>query len=140
MKILWPILLSISANAMYQLCARSSPSDSNPFAFLTVTYVTSALVSFAALFLLRNGETLSDAYIKVNWTAVVLGVSIVAFELGNIFMYRVGWNMSTGPLLQSVLSAALFMLLGALLFHEAITWNRIVGFLICAVGLVFMNR
>ena len=28
---------------------------------------------------------------------------------------------------------------GALLFHEAVTWNKIVGIAICVVGLVFVN-
>ena len=43
---IWPIALAVFANTLYQICAKSVPSDLDPFASLTVTYLVGALASF----------------------------------------------------------------------------------------------
>ena len=42
---LWPIVLVIISNVMYQVCAKEVPSEMNAFASLTVTYVVAAIAS-----------------------------------------------------------------------------------------------
>ena len=41
--------------------------------------------------------------------------------------------------LASAFLAAVLMVTGYLIYHEALTWNKIVGVAVCLIGLVFIN-
>lgn len=75
----------------------------------------------------------------MNWASYVLGMVIVGLEVGFIYAYKAGWQVSTAAIVQSSFLAVLLIPVGALLYRETITWNKIVGILICLVGLVFIN-
>ena len=47
--------------------------------------------------------------------------------------------MSTASIVQSAFLAIILIIVGMLLYHEALTWNKAIGVLICLVGLVFIN-
>ena len=139
---LWPIGLVILSNVMYQVCAKEVPSEMNAFASLTVTYVVAAISSVIFFFILggnSGGTGLIGEYGKINWAPFVLGVVIVGLEVGWIFAYKAGWEVSTGFIVQSAVLAILLLALGYFLYHEALTWNKVVGIVICLVGLVFIN-
>ena len=65
---------------------------------------------------------------------------MVGLEAGSIYMYRVGWNINTGSTVQSVILAIALLLVGFLLYKEAITPNKVIGIAICMVGLYFLNK
>ena len=139
---LWPIGLVILSNVMYQVCAKEVPSEMNAFASLTVTYLVAAISSVIFFFLLggnSDGTGLIGEYSKINWAPFVLGIVIVGLEVGWIFAYKAGWEVSTGFIVQSAVLAILLLALGYFLYHEALTWNKLVGVVICLVGLVFLN-
>lgn len=48
-------------------------------------------------------------------------------------------RVSTLSVIQSSFLAVVLMFVGWLLYHEAITWNKLVGVVICLIGLVFIN-
>ena len=52
---IWPILLVVLSNTVYQICAKGVPSEMNPFASLVITYLVGAAVSFV-LFLVLGGR------------------------------------------------------------------------------------
>ena len=140
---LWPIGLVIMSNVMYQVCAKEVPSEMNAFASLTVTYVVAAISSVIFFFILggnSNGAGLIGEYGKINWAPFVLGIVIVGLEVGWIFAYKAGWEVSTGFIVQSAVLAILLLLLGFFAYHEALTWNKLVGVAICLIGLVFINK
>ena len=139
---LWPIGLVIISNVLYQVCAKEVPAEMNAFASLTVTYVVAAVSSLIFFFLLggsSSGTGLIGEYSKINWAPFVLGVVIVGLEVGWIFAYKAGWEVSTGFIVQSAVLAILLLVLGYFLYHEALTWNKVVGVVICLIGLVFIN-
>ena len=76
---------------------------------------------------------------NVNWAPFVLGIVIVGLEVGWIYAYKAGWQVSTGFIVQSAFLAVLLLFVGFLLYHEALTWNKIVGVFICLIGLAFIN-
>ena len=45
---IWPLLLVVGANTFYNICAKGTPDKVQPFAALTVTYLTAAVLSLAA--------------------------------------------------------------------------------------------
>lgn len=139
---LWPIGLVILSNVMYQVCAKEVPSEMNAFASLTVTYVVAAISSIIFFFILRGnreGTGLIEEYSKINWAPFVLGIVIVGLEVGWIFAYKAGWEVSIGFIVQSAVLAIMLLALGYFLYHEALTWNKLVGAAICLIGLIVLN-
>lgn len=136
-----PLILVVASNAVYHLCAKSLPAKADPFAALTITYFIGTLFSGALYFLLnRNGAGLVQEWKALNWTPYVLGFIVVAMEAGNVYAYRAGWSVNTLPVVQSSCVALLLLVLGYLLYHEAITPNKVIGLLLCLAGLFFLNR
>ena len=135
----WPIALVVLSNVVYQICAKSVPGEMNPFASLTVTYLVGAAASAILFFVLDHGGNLVHEYQKTNWAPFVLGIVIVGLEAGWLYAYKAGWQVSTGFIVQSAFLAVALIFVGYLLYHEAMTWNKLVGVGICLVGLIFIN-
>jgi drug/metabolite transporter (DMT)-like permease len=131
--------LLVLSNAVYQICAKSVPEGLNPFASLTVTYLIGAAASTVLYFVLRTDGSLMKEYGKLNWAPFVLGIVIVGLEAGWIYAYKAGWQVSMGFIVQSAFLAAVLLLIGYFLYHEALTWNKLIGVAICLIGLVFIN-
>lgn len=140
MSLYWPIALIVGSNVLYHICAKSTPERLDPFAALTLTYIIGAIVSTACYFIFNPGTNILDQTHHVNWVPFVLGVAIVGLEVGNIYMYKVGWNINTGSMVQSVILAIALIIVGFLLYKEAITFNKVIGIAICLIGLYFINK
>ena len=136
---IWPIALVVLSNVVYQICAKSAPEGMNPFASLTVTYLVGAAASAVLFFVLGAEGNLVREYGKLNWAPFLLGIVIVGLEAGWIYAYKAGWQVSTGFIVQSAFLAAALLLVGYFLYHEALTWNKLLGVAICLIGLVFIN-
>lgn len=135
----WPIALIVLSNTLYQICAKSVPEGMNPFASLTVTYLVGAAVSAVLYFVLGPRTGILKEYSKLNWAPFVLGIVIVGLEAGYIFAFKAGWQVSMAQVVQASILAGVLLLVGYLLYHESLTWNKILGIAICLVGLVFIN-
>ena len=136
---IWPIALIVLSNTIYQICAKSVPEGMNPFASLTVTYLVGALASAVLYYVSGSRGNLMKEYGKLNWAPFILGIVIVGLEACWIYAYKAGWQVSTGFIVQSAFLAAVLMVTGYLIYHEALTWNKIVGVAVCLIGLVFIN-
>ena len=136
---IWPIGLAVLSNVMYHICAKSTPQDMNPFASLIVTYLVGAVASTGLYFALNPGGNLFREYSKLNWAPLVLGFVIVGLEVGFLYAYKAGWPVSTAAIVQSAFLAVALAFAGFALFHEALTWNKLVGIALCLVGLAFIN-
>lgn len=127
------------SNVVYQICAKSVPEGMNPLASLTVTYLTGAIASGVLFFVLNRDGSLIKEYGKLNWVPFVFGVVLVGLEVGFIYAYKAGWQLSTASVVQSSFLALALIFVGFILYREAITWNKIVGVVICLIGLIFIN-
>lgn len=136
---IWPIALVVLSNVVYQICAKSVPEGMNPLASLTVTYLVGAVTSGILFFALNKDGSLLREYGKLNWVPFVFGIALVGLEVGFIYAYKAGWQVSTASIVQSSFLAAALILVGFLLYGEALTWNKIAGIIICLIGLVFIN-
>ena len=137
---IWPLALVVFANVMYQICAKSVPQDMNPFASLTITYLVSAVACFILFFATGRDTTLAAEYSKTNWVPFAFGLTLVGLEVGFVFAYRAGWQVSILSIVQSAFLAIALIFVGYLLFKEALTANKLIGIVICLVGLYFINK
>ncbi len=139
LRVIWPISLVVISNIIYQICAKSVPEGMNPFASLTITYAVSTVACGILFFVLGNGANLLKEYGKMNWAPAVLGIVIIGLEAGWIYAYKAGWQVNTGFIAQSAFVAVGLLITGYLLFQEPMSWNKIVGTIVCLIGLAFIN-
>ena len=137
---IWPIVLVIFSNTVYQICCKSTPDGINPFASLSVTYLVGAAASLILYFILGKEPNLLREYRQINWTPIVLGIVIVGLEVGYIYAFKAGWPVSTASIVQSSFLAIILIAVGALFYHEVISWSKIIGVIICLIGLFFINK
>ena len=135
----WPIALVVVSNIVYHICAKSTPESVSSFAALTLTYLVGAVVSAAMFFLTEKDRDLLRQLGQMNWAPYVLGVVIVGLEVGFIYAYKAGWQVSTASIVQSSFLAIALIFVGALLYHENLSWNKLVGIGVCMLGLVLIN-
>ena len=136
---IWPIALVILSNVLYHICAKSVPGSIHPFASLTITYLTGAIASGIRYYALSPHGNLVRESGRLNWAPFLLGIAIVGLEGGWLYAYKAGWQVNTGFIVQSAFVSVLLLFVGYLLYHEALTWNKLLGVVICLLGLVFLN-
>ena len=76
---------------------------------------------------------------RLNWAPFALGIVIVGLEGGWLYAYKAGWQVNTGFIVQSAFVSVLLLFVGYFLYHEALSWNKLLGTAICLLGLVFIN-
>lgn len=140
MSMVWPIVLVVFSNIIYQICSKEVPKDMNAMASMTITYFVGAVCSAIMYFVMNKNGNLLQEYMKTNWAPFFLGVSVVGLEVGFIYAYKNGWAVSTASIIQSVFLAVALIIVGAVLYHEEITANKVIGIVICLIGLYFINK
>ena len=106
-------------------------------------YLSSPAVAAASAVLycvLNRDVNLIQQWRQINWASIVLGLVLVGLEAGFIYAYKAGWQVSTAATVQSAFLAILLLAVGVALYHEAITWNKIVGVAVCLIGLAILNK
>lgn len=140
MSYIWPIALVVIANIIYQICAKSVPKNMDTMASMTVTYLVGAVCSAIMFYAMNRNGNLLHEYSKMNAAPALLGISVVGLEVGFIYAYKAGWPVSTASMVQSAFLAVALIFVGALLYRETISANKIIGVIICLIGLYFINK
>lgn len=139
-SLIWPLALIVCSNIVYQICAKGIPQQMNTYASMTITYAVATLVSAIAYFITTKGGNILKEFTLSNWATVVLGIVITGLEVGFIFAYKAGWKVSTLATVSNAFLAIGLLFLGFFMYHEAINPSKILGVVICLVGLWFINR
>jgi hypothetical protein len=88
---------------------RKTPSGISPFAALSVTYIIGAIFLNSIEFPAEPRRKIYCRSIEISTGAVfVLGLAIVGLEAGSIYMYKAGWNVSSGQLVLQHYSGDVF--------------------------------
>ena len=136
---IWPIVLVVFSNVLYQICAKSVPQNMHSLAALTITYVIGAVVSVVLYYILGKDANLLNEFRQVNWAPFVLGLVIVGLEVGYIYAFKAGWHIGTTQIVQAVLVTVILVFIGHGLYHETITIKKIAGVAVCLGGLFLIN-
>ncbi len=115
------------------------PGDVNPFGALMVTYVVAAIISGILFICIVGPSNVSAEISKINWVSVVLALAIVGLEVGYLFVYRAGWTISTASVVANIGLACVLLMVGYFLYKENVSFNQIVGIIVCMVGLILIN-
>ena len=137
---IWPLLIIVFSNTLYQICAKGSPVQMNTYASMTITYAVATLFSAVAFFVTTKGGNILKEFSHTNWATIVLGIVITGLEVGFIFAYKAGWKVSTLATVSNAALAVILIFVGLIGYHESITWSKVLGVAICLVGLYFINK
>ena len=140
MSDIWPIVLIVASNILYQICAKSVPKDMDVMASMTVTYLVGAVCSGLMFFSMNRTPHLLQECSKLNAAPILLGISVVGLEVGYIYAYKVGWPVSIASTVHSAFLALALIFVGPLLYNETITPQKVIGVIICLAGLYLINR
>jgi len=139
-NLLWPILIVVAANTIYNISAKSTPRDIDMFASLSVTYLIAAICSIILYFITSEKKNLLLELPKSNWTTFALGIAVVGLEFGFLCVYRAGWKIGTASLFASVALACVLLIVGAFIYKEILSPRQILGMCVCAVGLFLIIK
>lgn len=140
MAYFFPVILVVIANVLYQICAKGIPKNMDIMASMIVTYLVGAICSLIMFFIMNRDVSLATELAKTNYAPVLLSACVVGLEVGFIYAYKVGWAVSTLSIVQSAFLAVALLAVGGLLYHEAVTLNKIIGAAIILLGLYFINK
>lgn len=115
------------------------PSDVNPYALLMITYLVAAVISAIIFVYMVGSSNVSFEISKINWTAVILAIAIVGLEVGYVFVFRAGWNVSTASVVVNISIACVLMFVGYFLYRDNLSINQIAGIFVCMAGLILIN-
>lgn len=118
---------------------KSMPGDVNPFGALMVTYLGAAIISAIIFAYMVGPSNIGTEITKVNWTSIVLALAVVGLEVGYVFVYRAGWTVSTASVVANIGLACVLIVVGYLLYRENVSFNQILGIIVCMVGLILIN-
>ncbi|MBQ6907973.1 MAG: hypothetical protein IJQ28_06300 [Clostridia bacterium] len=139
-KMLFPVVIIVFSNVFYNLATKFTPSQANSFLSLTITYITAAVLSFVSFIITSDTKNLAVEFSKLNWTAYVLGITIIGLELGYILLYRAGWKIGVGSLVANITLACVLLLIGVFCFKENFSIKQLLGMVICVIGLVMITK
>lgn len=139
-NMLWPVLVVVGANTIYNISTKSTPANVNAFASLAMTYVMAALSSVVLFFLTSDSKNLLAELAKTNWTAYALGVAIIGLEFGYICIYRAGWKIGVASLVANISLACVLLVVGYFFYKEVITLKQLIGMGVCALGLMLIVK
>lgn len=139
-NMLWPVLVVVGANTIYNISTKSTPANVNAFASLAMTYVIAAISSVVLFFVTSDSKNLLAELAKTNWTAYALGIAIIGLEFGYICIYRAGWKIGVASLVANLTLACVLLVIGLCVYKEVITVKQFVGMGICALGLLLVAK
>lgn len=139
MPLFW-LSLAILCTVGYHLVLKLTPAGVNPLLSLMLTYALVTLVFGVILLVAPGGFEWRQELRQLNWTALALAAVIVGLDLGFLYLYRGGFEVSLGALVTQSAAAMLLLVVGVAVFREKLTTANVVGVLLCLAGLWLVNR
>jgi uncharacterized membrane protein len=139
MQLAW-LSLAIVCTVGYHLVLKVTPAGVNPLLSLLVTYTVVTVLFGVLLLVTPGGFEWRQEVRHLNWTALALAVAIVGLDLGFLFLYRSGFEVSLGALVTQSAAALMLLVIGVTVFRERLTAANAIGLVLCLAGLWLVNR
>ena len=134
-----PPLLVIGGSLLYHVAAKSVPKTVAPLAALVGVYFTELVASLVA-YAIANRTALSPISAIGHPTIAAVGLGVLMIELGFLLTYRAAWPVSMASVMMNGIVAVLLLPVGAALFGETITFVRLMGVVLCLLGLTLLQK
>ena len=136
----WAPILIVAGLVVYQLAQKSTDQSANPFVVVIMAYLIGIAACIGGYFLFPRQDTEMLPMMRtVIWSALGIGLGAAAIEIGFMLAYRAGWNLSLLPVSANVCGAVVLILIGLIAFRESLSFEKVVGLLLCIGGLVLIT-
>ena len=139
MPLVW-LTIAILCTVGYHLVLKVTPSGANPLLTLLVTYALVTALFGATLLVAPGGFEWRHELRQLNWTTLALAAVIVGLDLGFLYLYRGGFEVSLGALVTQSAAAMLLLVVGVAVFRERLSAANVAGLMLCLAGLWLVNR
>lgn len=133
------ITLAILSSALYHFAQKLIPANVNPLVSVIAAYLVSMVLCFVLLIFMPPQGGVVAAFKQLNWTTLLLALSIIGLEVGFLLVYRAGWSVGIASVLANVTASLLLVPVALFLFKDKLSPVNIIGILVCLVGLVMLN-
>jgi len=130
----------IGANVAYHVCQKTIPGVANPMVSVSVTFLVATLASVALLPVFIGDSGVLVELRRLNWSSVLLGITIIGIEVGFLLLYRSGWNISLASIVVNALVALSLVPVGILLFKEKLLGTDVAGILLLLAGIYLIAQ
>ncbi|GAW98098.1 hypothetical protein [Secundilactobacillus mixtipabuli] len=130
----WPLILTICANVLYQLSARSVSHTIDPFFSLIITYSAALLGSLVMFLISGSHQSLNYNFHQLNWASVTMGLSIIFVEFGYMLTYKSGAPIGSTPMTVNIGLTLLLIPIGLIFLQESLTLRNLVGVVLAVVA------
>ncbi len=125
---------------IYHVVQKNMPKEANPLAVVASAYLLGAAACILLLLVLDEWKKGSELLRTQNWLlTALLGMSAVGVELGFIYAYRTGWNISTMSVTVGSFTTVSLAVIGVLWFKESLSAVNIAGIVLCIAGFLLVN-
>ncbi|NLY82282.1 MAG: hypothetical protein GX078_05855 [Clostridiales bacterium] len=139
-----PLIITVTSTVLYQVSAKQVPTDINEGAIIVIAYSIGILLCFLfyliteKLNLFADIETEKEPF-KLSKAPIIMGVAITASEIGNIIVYRVGWDISVAGTFTNISVAVVLAIIGIMIYRESVSMQKVLGLLVCISGLIVLG-
>ncbi|WP_326541018.1 hypothetical protein [Pseudorhodoferax sp.] len=136
----FPVALTIIGGLLYHTSSKHVP-DLHPSVVLTMAYVLQLVFCIAWAVHAKAGADFSTAWTVSEGRHWILGLAIgsIVMEVGFILAYRAGWNLSAADITSVAVISLLFLLGETFVYGHAFNLKRMLGIILCVIGLVLIN-
>ena len=135
-----PLVMVILGNVVYHLGQKSVPKGAHPLVATLGMYLVAAVATVALMPVVSPAPTRAAAAASWHWSVALVGLGIVAIEVGFLLAYRMGWEISAASLTAATAIAAILLPIGVFAYREAWSAPRLLGLGLCVVGLWLIHR
>jgi drug/metabolite transporter (DMT)-like permease len=132
-------LVAIAGAVGYQFFVKRIPVSLNPLVSVIGVYVAVLILSVILLPLFPPEGGLRHHIRQLNWIQLAVAVSVLLIELGFLWMYRYGWNLSTGNIVTGVFVNVVLVGLGVALLGEKLSVINGVGVALSILGVTLIS-
>lgn len=135
-----PLAMVVVGNVVYHLGQKSVPKEAHPLVATLGMYLVAAVATVAMMPVVSPSPARAPVAASLHWSVALVGVGIVAIEVGFLLAYRRGWEISAASLTASTAIAAILLPIGVFAFREAWSAPRLLGLGLCVAGLWLIHR
>ena len=123
----------------YQYFVKQIPTSINPIVSVIGIYIAVLAFSIVLLpFFLSEGELMKEVK-QLNWIQLAIAGSVFMMELGFLFMFRYGWNLSTGYLITGVIINIALLGISIMILGEKLNFINAIGVGISILGVALVS-
>ncbi len=136
-----PIGVIVLSSFFYHFFQKTIASDINPLVSLIVTYASALVLSLTILVMYPGEFKFSNNSFSTNitWSSCLLGISTVGLEGGYLLSYRYGSSISSTSIISNIITTIFLFLLGIIIYKESLSFDKVIGFILCTLGLYFIK-